>query len=118
MKTNKYNKYRQEVQDYMNKLENVLLQEYGQLLPSWDIQFKLISENYQTFLDCKDKINEEGLSVRGQKDVITKHPLLAVMHTAESYLIKVLHTFGTNPMAKSKMKLPALDNEESFLDSM
>jgi P27 family predicted phage terminase small subunit len=63
----------------------------------------MLVNNNETFVQCKEQIQIDGLVIKDRFDVLVKHPLLKVQIDAQIQIVKLLGEYGLTPKALSKL---------------
>lgn len=108
-----YNKNKKETKDYLLKVEQYLINKYGEVNPSWEATLSLLADNLDLYGECK-----KSVKVNGIYDTSTgkKNPLLATMKDLQATIIKQIQHLGLSPYAESKIKTIAEDDTDDFID--
>jgi P27 family predicted phage terminase small subunit len=100
----RYKDYDPEVSDYMNELIDQLVNDFGDVNPSWVTALDVIGDWYGIYLDARKSLNEKGVIVTKSNGDVQKNPAFSVFTMATQQLNNAMKTFGANPMSKAKMK--------------
>ncbi|WP_455094398.1 P27 family phage terminase small subunit [Prevotella koreensis] len=115
--SSKYSDYSKATQTFMGAVETHLINKFGSIEAQWDGLLLMLATNYELFWQCKNNINEQGLTVSNRFGGIDKNPLLKVQIDAQIQIIKLVAEFGISP--KSIKNLNVGNNDESeFINSL
>lgn len=104
MKNTKYSAYTKEIQSWMQKLENTLKKEMGELPESFDVQFALLADALDLYVKSKKEIDDKGILVKDSRGGLVKNPAISSYNSSALFIEKMLNQFGLTRMAKSKMR--------------
>lgn len=100
----RYNSYRNEIQEYMKMLVASLEKKYNEIPESFVVSLDMLVFNLDILFRSMDEMKEKGMSdtdkYRGEK----KSAAMQSFFNAQNYIHKILANFGMQPMAKSKIK--------------
>lgn len=113
----KYGEYNKETQAFMNAVENHLVDKFGGINPEWEGLLTMLATTYDLYINCKQKIKEEGLLVTNRFDTLEKNPLLKVQTDAQIQCLKMVQEFGLTPKAMKGLNIQD-NNEDEFLESL
>lgn len=114
---NKYSEYGKETQTFMNAVEKHLIDKFGSINAEWEGILSMLATQYQVFVDCKERIRQDGLMVTDRFNVMVKHPLLKVMTDSQIQIVKLVSEFGLSPKSLHNLKLES-DDDNNFLESL
>lgn len=106
MKTNKYQEYTQETQQFMTSVEKYLKQKYGKIEAQWVGQLNMLATNYDLFILAKAQVKQDGMMIPNRFGTMEKHPMLKQITDTNHQIIKMVQEFGLSPNAKGKIKQP------------
>jgi P27 family predicted phage terminase small subunit len=105
-----------ETQDYIYAVNKFLRKKNnGVIADEWLGALEMLTQNYDMFIKCRNKIKEDGLMIDDRFGGITKHPLIKVQQDAQIQCLKIIGEFGLS--LKSNLKLSIDDSEEKDEDS-
>lgn len=110
------NKYETETQDYMFAINKYLRKKYGEIADEWLGALVMLADNYNTFIQCKNKIETDGLMITDRFNVLVKHPLIKVQIDAQIQVVKLLNEFGLSPKSAAKLNDTNEEEEESIIN--
>lgn len=113
----KYSDYTTATQAFMNAVESHLKAKFGTIEPQWDGLLNMLATTYDLYLNCKEKIKEEGLLITNRFGSLEKNPLLKVQVDAQIQCLKMVAEFGLSPRSIKSLNLQD-NNEDEFLDEL
>ena len=100
----RYDKYREEIQEYMRFFIEALIDKYGYVDKSFIISLDLLAMNLEVLFESKKEMKEKGMSendkYRGEK----KSSSLQAFFNAQNYIHKLIGNFGFTPISSSRIK--------------
>ena len=93
-----------EVKEYMCDLIDQLVNDYGEINPSWALSLDMICDWYNVYVQARADIKEKGVSFKSSRGDYRPHPSFSALNTASSQIQKLLSSFAASPYQKSKMK--------------
>lgn len=115
-KLKKYSDFSTVTQKFMAAVEEHLTQKFGGIETQWEGLLNIMATNFQLFMDCREKIHEEGLLVKNRFGGWDKNPLLKVQTDAQIQLVKLVGEFGISP--KSIKNLQTVNAEDDFINEL
>jgi phage terminase small subunit len=100
----RYEKYRQEIQDYMKYVEDSLMDKYGEIYPHYLVSLDTLAMNIDIMLKAKESFDNEGFHHADHAGVQRKSGAVQIFNTAQTAALKIMSQFGLNPMAEARMK--------------
>lgn len=85
--------YRKETKKYIQSVIKKLNSDDGELDDVWFASLDLIASNYNTILDCQEKIKTDGIMITNRFGDKIAHPLIKVSENASIQLQKLLIEF-------------------------
>jgi len=113
----KYQEYTKETQQFMLAVEKHLTDKFGTIESHWEGLLQMLANTYDLYMNCKEKIREEGLLITDRFGALTKNPLLKVQIDAQIQCLKMVQEFGLSAKAMLNMKLQD-NNDEEFIESL
>lgn len=105
-----------ETQDYLFSVNKFLRRKNGGAIPDeWLGALEMLTQNYDTFIKCRNTIKKEGLMIDDRFGGVQKHPLIKVQQDAQIQCLKLISEFGLS--LKSNLKLSVEDTEDKEEDS-
>jgi P27 family predicted phage terminase small subunit len=105
----------QEVKDYMLSIMSGLVND-GHLDDSYYVGLQMIKDNYEMYIECRDKIKEEGTVRKDNLGRTFKNQHFTMMWAAERNIESLLKSFGFTLMSRSKIKAIDPKKPNSILD--
>lgn len=106
-----------EVKEYMARVLQML--EDNEIIDTVDtFSFKMLAQNYNTFIKANKIVDEEGMISLNSKGQPIPHPAVRIAKEAQVAALKIMADYGLT--AKSRTKLPKLASqtgEESPLEA-
>lgn len=115
---NLYGMYLAETQIYMQDVHHFLSGKYSKIEPQWLGQLNQLAYNYNLFLQCQDKIANDGLMIKDRFGTLVKHPLLKVQNDAQIQTAKISQYFGLNVYSDSRIQKPGNDDAEDLINAL
>lgn len=116
-KRNKYSEYGRETQQFMLAVEKHLIDKFGNINSEWEGVLSMLATQYQVFVDCKDRIREDGMMITDRFNSLIKHPLLKVETDAIIQCNKLVQEFGLSPKSLKGLSIQN-NNEDEFLNEL
>ncbi len=113
----RYEKYAEDVQEYMKILSDSLVKKYQEIPDVYVLSLDVLAGNLTIMTKAMKSIAYEGGDIvgkdnyRGEK----KSTQLSAFLAAQQNVIKILNTFGWTPMGKSKIKTNTDSNDVAKL---
>ncbi len=104
-----------EARDYMKDVI-AMLTDNGVMEDVDVAALNMLAHNYNTFIVANKQLQKDGLTVTSDRGNISEHPLIKVAKDAQTQAMKVMVEFGLT--AKSRAKLPQIDNVDSELSPL
>ena len=114
---NIYSSYPDEVIKYMWSVHKFLLDNYGVINDEWYLSLQMLADNLNMFIQCRDRIRQDGIIVENKLGLPEKHPLIKVQTDAQIQIVKLMGEFGLSPKAVSRLKLSD-ENNDDLLNSL
>lgn len=108
-----YHNYPDEVQKYMWSIHKFIKAKCGNINDEWLGSLSMLADNYSIFIQCRDKIKDDGLMILDRFGSAIKHPLIKVQNDAQIQLVKLLQEFGLTPKSVARLN----NNEDTEDDS-
>lgn len=116
-KKQKYTDYGRETQQFMNAVEKHLINNFGEINNEWEGVLSMLATQYQVFIDCRERIKQDGLMITDRFNSLIKHPLLKVETDAIIQCNKLVQEFGLSPKSLKGLNVQN-NNDEEFIDSL
>lgn len=116
-KRNKYADYGRETQQFMNAVEKHLIDKFGNINSEWEGVLSMLATQYQVFVDCKERIKQDGMMITDRFNSLIKHPLLKVETDAIIQCNKLVQEFGLSPKSLKGLSIQN-NNEDEFLKEL
>ena len=101
----------------MLSVERHLIDKFGVINNEWDGILAMLATQYQVFIDCRDRIKQDGLMVTDRFGTPQKHPLLKVETDAIIQINKLVQEFGLSPKSLKGLNIQD-NNEDEFLENL
>ena len=111
-KKNRYMEYSLPTRSFMNFVETHLIEKFGRLEGQWVSLLDMLAQQYELFLQCKEKIKEDGLMITDRFGSLVKHPLLKCQTDAIIQITKLVQEFGISPKAIKNLNVENNDEDE------
>lgn len=115
--SNRYSKYPEDIQSYMNSVISDLENDYGEIPASWYISLDLLASNLYLYNSALDDIMTNGMLVRGHNNVRVKNPCVTILNNALTALHPIVKAFALNPVQRSKIKALESVDAASVVDN-
>ena len=107
----RYGKYNEEIQKYMEYITDSLLEKYGEVAPHYLISMDVFAMNLDIMMQAKKIFDEKGFQQQDHNGVQRKSGAVQAFNTAQQAAIKIMNYFGLNPMSASKIKDNKLERD-------
>lgn len=104
-----------ETEQYIEKIENYLIEKYSEVKPEWELLLSLLGDTYDEYVDMRNILEETGMF---DKTTGKKNPLISSIKDARATINKMVQHFGISPYSDSKIKKLEEDGTDDFLDSL
>ena len=108
----KYKNNTKQTKEYMNTIEQYLVNKYGCVSPEWSGIMQLLADNFDLYTECRQSIRENGIF---DSNTGKKNPLLATIKDLQATIIKEIQHLGISPYAASKIGSLAQEGDDSEL---
>lgn len=102
-------------QEYIKKVNEFLIQTYGELQPQWEAVINLLADNLDLYQDCMKSVKTHGIY---NADSGKKNPLLATIKDLQATIMKQVQHLGLSPYSISKIKINEDDNTDEYIESL
>ena len=116
-KNAKYTEYSRETQQFMLAVEKHLIDKFNVINNEWEGLLQMLATTYDLYINCKEKIKEEGLLITNRFNAIEKNPLLKVQIDAQIQCLKMVQEFGLTPKAMKGLNIQE-NNEDEFIEGL
>lgn len=118
----RYEKYNEEIQSYMDYIVNSLFDKYGEVAPHYLISMDVFAMNLDIMMQAKKIFDEKGFQQQDHNGIQRKSGAVQAFNTAQQAALKIMNQFGLNPMSASKIKDNKMERDtknyiESLLDA-
>ena len=100
----RYANYREEIRSYMEYVEESLLDKYGEIYPHYLVSLDTLAMNMDIMFKAKETFDKEGFNKIDHQGMIRKSGAVQVFNTAQQAALKIMNSFGLNPMAEARIK--------------
>lgn len=114
---NIYARYPEEVIKHMWSIHRFLLDKFGEIHDEWYMSLQMLADNLNMFIQCRDRIANDGVIVENKFGLPEKHPLIKVQNDAQIQIVKLLAEFGLSPKSVARLKFDDT-NEDDVLNSL
>lgn len=114
---NKYSEYGKDTQQFMVAVEKHLMDKFNTIEMQWEGLLQMLATTYDLYMNCKEKIKEEGLLITNRFGGLEKNPLLKVQVDAQIQCLKMVQEFGISPKSIKNLSITNNDDEE-FLNAL
>lgn len=101
--------------EYIKKVNEFLVEKYGNVQPQWEAVIKLLADNLDLYQDCVKSIKNHGIynAENGKKN-----PLLATIKDLQATIMKQVQHLGLSPYSISKIKMNDEDDTDEYIESL
>ena len=92
------------VTEYMNFCINALYEKYGFISPEFLVSLDLLSYNLEVMFTALDEMKKDGVTSVDKYRGKTKSPAMHTFFNAQTYIHKIMASFGFTPSSKSRIK--------------
>lgn len=100
----RYEKYPQEIQDYMKYVEDSLTDKYGRIFNHYLVSLDTLAMNLDILIKAKSEFDEKGFHHKDAAGTERKSGAVQIFNTAQIAALKIMDKFGLSPMAEARMK--------------
>lgn len=106
---------KKQTKDYIQKVEQFLIEKYGNVQPQWEAVIKLLADNIELYNECQDSIKRHGIY---NAESGKKNPLLATVKDLQATIMKQVQHLGLSPYAISKIKTEQEDDTDDYIRNL
>jgi phage terminase small subunit len=115
----RYSNYRSEIQEYMKYVVESLIERYGEISEHYIISLDILAMNLDIMYNTKKEMDTKGFQHEDHQGVQRKAGWIQQFNTSQQAVFKIMHDFGLNPMAASKIKDNKRERDiQKFIDSL
>lgn len=100
-------KYIKTVIDYLKKADKLNAVDLGTL--------HLLASSYDQYLKATERVNKEGLTVAGSRNMIVAHPCVRIAKDAKATCLSIMSEMGLTLKSRSKLTSLDADSQDSPL---
>ena len=101
---NRYNKYPEKVQEYMEGIIAEIKHDYGTIPASWYISLDLLADQLNIYYDASQDIMENGVSYINREGRRVKNPNITTINNCLGAINMIIKNFALSPVGRSKIK--------------
>lgn len=105
----KAERYIKKVIDFLKKSDKLNVIDEGSLY--------ILADSYNQYIKATERVDEEGLTVSGSRNMIVAHPCVRIAKDAKSTCINIMTEMGLTIKSRSKMNVLDSEVEKSPLES-
>lgn len=93
------------VTEYMGACIDAIVEKYGCVSPEFLISLDMLSYNLEVMFACLDDIKQNGVNKEDKQRGKVKSPSMATYFNTQTYIHKIIASFGFTPSSKSRIKI-------------
>lgn len=105
----KAERYIRKVIDYLKKSDKLNVIDEGSLY--------ILCDSYNQYLKASARVDEEGLTVSGSRNMIVAHPCVRIAKDAKATCLSIMQEMGLTIKSRSKMNVLDSETEKSPLEA-
>ncbi len=115
----RYEQYRPEIQEHMKYIVESLIERYGEVSEHYIISLDILAMNLDIMYNTKKEMDSKGFQHEDHQGVQRKAGWIQQFNTSQQAVLKIMHDFGLNPMAASKIKDNKKERDiQKFIESL
>lgn len=113
----RYSKYPEKVQAYMEGIIAEIKRDYGSIPASWFISLDLLADQLNIYYDASQDIIENGVSYINRDNRRCKSPSVTTINNCIGAINMIIKNFALSPVGRSKIKALESADADSIKDN-